>query len=70
MCLKPDIKDVKSPLLNIIAGPGIGEFRGYVRNIFLFVEIVQNLFIRSPGKYFLTLFQALSQAWGSISELN
>lgn len=35
MCLKPDIKDVKSPELNIIIGPGIGEFRDDLRNIFV-----------------------------------
>ena len=47
---------MKSPLLNIITGPKIGEFREYVWNIFLPVEIVQNLFIYPPSKYLLTLY--------------
>lgn len=56
MCLKPDIKDVKSPLLNIIKGSGIGEFREYVWNVLLLMEIVQNVCIQPPGRYLLSRY--------------
>jgi hypothetical protein len=43
MRLQLDIKDVTSPSLNILIGPG-REVREYEWDIFLTVEIVQNLF--------------------------
>lgn len=57
MCLKPDINNVKSPLLNVITGPVKGAFGDYVWNIFLLVEILwENVFIHPPGKYSLILY--------------
>ena len=56
ICLKPYIEVMKSPLLHIVTGPGIGGFKEYAWNIFLLVEIVQNLFIYPPSKYLLTLY--------------
>ena len=56
MCLKPYIKVMKSPLLHIVTGPGIGGFKEYTGNIFVLVEIVQNLLIYPPSKYLLTLY--------------
>lgn len=42
----------------------IGEFGEYVWNLFLLMEIAQDVFFHPPGKYLLTLYYATHTATG------